>query len=458
MPCFPRIARLARGLQPAAVCALLLATQPVAAAAAGVDDAAPLTFSGSVRARYEHLDGDFRPAPGGNDEILALRSDLRADLRRGPLTGALEVIDGRVALDDVPAGTGYVNALEPVNAWLAWTTDLGDEVSARLRVGRLTQDLGGRRLLARHRFRNTVYVFDGADLLLRHGSDRLRALFYLPVRPEPSTAAGIDDARVRLDESNSERSIAALYATHRRTDGDQLEAYLFLLNETDSAEVATRNRTLWTLGGRWLRAPAAGRTDFEVEIALQTGSVRATSAASDTRNLDHRAGMAHLEIGRSLRTAWSPRLSLAFDGATGDHDPTDGNDEGFDALYGVSASDLGPTGLYNAYRRNNLAALVLSLDAHPAAGVDTTLTVRRARLAERRGPWAAAGLRDPSGTSGTDLMTQIEGRLRWHTVPDRLLLEGGVSQLFKGDFARNAPGSPGGAPVTYTWLAATLSF
>ena len=78
------------------------------------------------------------------------------------------------------------------------------------------------------------------------------------------------------------------YLTQHSRAGDQLEAYGFVLRERDDG-LATRNRRLQTLGGRWLRAPAPGAWDGELEAAAQWGEVRATAAAEDGAVLDARA-------------------------------------------------------------------------------------------------------------------------------------------------------------------------
>ena len=60
--------------------------------------------------------------------------------------------------------------------------------------------------------------------------------------------------------------------------------------------LATRNRRLQTLGGRWLRAPAPGAWDGELEAAAQWGEV-ATAAAEDGAVLDARAQFFHAALG-----------------------------------------------------------------------------------------------------------------------------------------------------------------
>ncbi|OYW95859.1 MAG: hypothetical protein B7Z13_00405 [Caulobacterales bacterium 32-67-6] len=81
-----------------------------------------LKLSGTVRARYESLDGQYRPAYGdGSDQGLVFRSTLFAELNLKPIRIGGEIIDARVYLNDSgsPTGTGDVNALELVQAYVA---------------------------------------------------------------------------------------------------------------------------------------------------------------------------------------------------------------------------------------------------------------------------------------------------------------------------------------------------
>ncbi|MEC8179256.1 MAG: hypothetical protein VX072_06285, partial [Pseudomonadota bacterium] len=136
-----------------AAAALFLAATAPEAIAANASSLA-VTSGVALEARYEYLDGGFRNGAPGEDEILVNRVELSAgrawQTDRGTFKAQFELWDARAFLhdDDTPLDTGEVNALEPVNAWVAWSSEFGE-----VRAGRLTEDLGSRRLIARNIYR-----------------------------------------------------------------------------------------------------------------------------------------------------------------------------------------------------------------------------------------------------------------------------------------------------------------
>jgi hypothetical protein len=117
-----------------------------------------LGIGGETRVRFESLDPQFRPGPGASDQVLALRTrlTLEAAWPKWRLLG--EIVDSRAELNGSRSvlNTGIVNTLEPVTmaAVRSWSGLLTENSAASLRFGRLTVDLGSRRLLARNRFRS----------------------------------------------------------------------------------------------------------------------------------------------------------------------------------------------------------------------------------------------------------------------------------------------------------------
>ena len=99
-----------------------------------------------------------------------LRSTLFAELHLTPIRIGGEIIDARVYLNDrgSPTGTGDVNALELVQAYVAAdANDLfvtGSEASATL--GRFTMDLGSRRLVGRSSYGNATNAVSYTHLTL----------------------------------------------------------------------------------------------------------------------------------------------------------------------------------------------------------------------------------------------------------------------------------------------------
>ena len=157
-----------------AALSLLLPSPPAEAAPAGgqwtLDDVLGLperlSITGDFRLRYEYLDEQFRSGLHGENEVLPLRTRVRARLRITDwLTIGAELQDSRVYLanDNTPVGTGLVNAVELLRAYVELSAEgpFGGRHVAQL--GRLTMDFGNRRLIARNAFRNTSNAFTGLD-------------------------------------------------------------------------------------------------------------------------------------------------------------------------------------------------------------------------------------------------------------------------------------------------------
>ena len=417
-------------------------------------------ISGSLRARYEALDGQFRPGFDDSDDIVVLRSTLFAEYDAGPVRIGAELIDARAygVGEDSPVGTGEVNALELVQAYVAADLEetLGSGSRSSLTLGRFTLDLGSRRLAGRNNFRNTTNAFTGFRLD-RQGADKSQlTLFYtLPQIREPIDKAEILDNEVEWDEETFDLAFWGGLYTLPASSGAKLDLYLFALDEDDRDDVATRNRKLWTPGLRLYRDPAAGKLDYEFEAALQFGSIRAGTDPAAER-LDVRAGFAHAEVGYTFDRPWAPRLAVEYDFATGDGTGT--RYTRFDSLYGVRRPDWGPTGIYGPLGRANINSPGIRLEVKPDDRWDGFLFYRAAWLDEATDSFASTGVRDPEGRSGRFGGHQVEARARYWIVPKLLRADIGGALLFKGRFLEEAPNANPAGDVRYVYFDLTATF
>lgn len=422
-----------------------------------------LTLSGSYRVRYESLDGTFRSGSGGSDQILVERLLLGAEYDFGSIYIGGELQDSRAQLTDSgsPLGTDDVNAFELLRAYIGYRTSdafvSGDKLD--LAAGRITIDAGSRRLVARNRYRNTLNSFTGVQALWTGSSgDQVQAFFTFPVDRRPNDIASLEDNEVHFDEENPHVRFWGVHYTYPDLIGKTMgEFYLFGLNEDDRAEVATRNRNLYTPGFRLLKAPAPGKFDYEIETALQFGQSRAATSAT-APELDHFAHFHHAELGYTLDNAWKTRFALQYDFASGDGDPADGDNQRFDTLYGARRFDFGPTGIYGAFARSNINSPGIQVEAKPAKGLDGFISYRAVFLASERDALTTAGVQDASGASGSFAGNQIEARIRYDLVPGNIKLEGGAAYLIDGKFLKNAPNAARDGDTAYFYSQVTFSF
>jgi hypothetical protein len=453
---------LSAGLLALAVCEPAFATGPAAASKPWrLDDLLPerLSISADFRARYEYLDEQFRITESGDEGIVVLRTlvDTRFRITNWLTVGA-EFQDSRAELsDNALLTTGIVNAAELLRAYGEVT--LPDLFGGRFesRFGRITLDVGSRRLVARNRFRNTLNAFTGVGMQWSGEYGReLRAFWLLPIQRLPFSQAALRDNEVEFDHESLDVQFWGLFGAAKLPRIGRGELFVYGLHESDTAARPTRNQRLYTPGWRILRKPAAGRFDYQYEGALQAGKSR--WLPTGTQDLHHFAFFQHVEVGFSFDLPWSPRVALQYDYASGDKDPTDDDNERFTTLYGARRFDFGPTGIYGPFARANINTPGIRLQLKPHARVTSFLAYRAYWLASKKDAWTTTGVQDPSGNSGSFIGSQIELRLRFQPLPGNLILEAGYAHLFAGGFIKKAPNASHRGDSNYVYSQATLRF
>lgn len=423
-----------------------------------------LNVSGTQRTRYETLDGQFRAGRTSGDQMLAFRTTLRLEAKSEHFSVVGEMIDSRQELADTgsPINTTMVDAVELLQAYGAIRFDgpFAADSRSELRLGRQTMNVGSRRLVARNDFRNTINAFTGLHYQwqLKDGPT-VRAFYVLPVNRLPSDAPSLRDNDIQFDDESFDVQFWGLHAQWPKLLwGATGEVYVFGLHEDDSADLPTRNRQLYTPGLRLARKPAKGNWDFDFESVLQFGTQRNSTAAADTRDLNHFAFFGHAEVGYTFAAPWSPRVAALYDYASGDDSPSDGDSNRFDTLYGARRFDHGPTGIYGAFARANIQSPGLRLVAKPVKKVELMTTYRAYWLASDTDTWTTSGVRDAAGNSGSFIGHQLEARLRWDVYPGNVRLEVGGAYLFDGEFAKNAPNASGQGDTSYGYVSLEFTF
>jgi hypothetical protein len=318
-------------------------------------------------------------------------------------------------------------------------------------------NVGSRRLVSRSRFRNTASSFTGLDWIWRGaGVAQARVFYTLPVERLPDEPDELRDDDWEFDKESFDVQFWGLYYRDQLPRDARAEVYWFGLHERDSDRRRTRNRRLQTPGFRVWRAPAHGSFDFQVETVLQFGQSRALPTS--TPDLDHFAHFHHLSLGYSFDAPWSPRLSLHYDYASGDDDPTDGDNGRFDTLFGSRRFEYGPTSIYGAFARSNINPPGIRLGLEPGKKWTAYAQLRCFWLASKRDAWTTTGVRDPTGDSGRYIGSQIDFRIRWNLLPENVRIEAGYAHLFAGRFIDEAPNSNRQGDSNYVYVQTQLRF
>lgn len=420
-----------------------------------------LRLSGSLRARIEAIDGQFRPAVATSDQLLTLRTTLFAEYDSGPVRIGAEFHDARGYLQsrNSSVDSGTVNALEFSQYYLG--ADLGDALGensdSRLTVGRMTMALGSSRLVSRQGFRNAMNSYTGVRFE-RTSADggRVVAFWTMPAVRLPLDAAGIRGNRVKWDRESTGVQLFGFFGSLPLDKATTVEVYGYGLRENDRDDFQTADRRLFTPGARLRRMPSGGGPEFEVEAMAQVGTARRTRSAADTADVPVRAFGFHGEAGYRWAGGWKPRITAFLDYYTGDRG---GKTMGrFDFLYGGRRFEVGPTALYGPVSRSNLVSPGVRLEANPTTRLTFNGHYRRLRLDSASDSFGLTGVRDPAGLSGHNAGHQVEGQLRYQLIPKIALLDIGLARLFKGSFLRNAPNAPDTGDTTYGYADLTFTF
>lgn len=414
------------------------------------------SLSGDHRTRYERLSNQFRAGLDGVAGALMLRTRVSAELDAGHFRLRAELQDSRAHLADSVAAltTSMVNPLELLQAHVEIPLDglLQRESRSVLRAGRLTMDIGSRRLVSRNRFRNTSDGFTGVEWQWTGaGESRVRAFYTLPV--ERRVSGNILGNSPRLDKEWSSVRFRGVHVS--RPDlpwGDRGEIYYYGLSEADAPGLATADRRLHTIGVRFHRPATTAGFDYEIESAFQFGRSRASRSA--TVDLTHVAHFQHIGAGYTFAAPGTPRLQLQFDHASGDRDPADGRNNRFSSLYGSRSFEHGPSGIHGAFARANVTTPGVRLTLGPRSGVNLTGSARGYWLASSADEWTTAGIANTGGRSVRHVGTLWELIGGWEPVAARVRLEAGLVRLTAGDLMKNA----GKGNATYTFAQTTLSF
>jgi hypothetical protein len=373
-------------------------------------------------------------------------------------------MDARTELNDGASylNTTHVNTLEPIQSYLRWTTTdfLQDGSTSALKVGRFTMDLGRRRVVARSSFRNSVSTFSGLDWSWSGRDGRnARAFIVVPMRILPVDKQSLLANDLQLDAGNRGTIFrGALYQFPKGQKNDRFEMYWAEIHQSSRPNNDALPRALDSIGVRAWRPSTAGKWSYEVEAVLQQGTSSATTVGVTRRGLDHKADFLHLEFGYTFASKMSPVLLLQYDRASGDRDPYDDRNEGYDTLYGERRFDFAPQGIYGLIARGNLRTPGVRVAFAPWQRWQAMFSYRSFALDQPRDAWSGVGLRDLSGQAGRQIGRQLEGSLTWNAIRNRLTVEAGFAQLSAGRFFVEAAGTGFRGDPTYVYTTVTTNF
>ena len=182
------------------------------------------------------------------------------------------------------------------------------------------------------------------------------------------------------------------------------------------------------VGGRF--ASKLSQVDLDGEVAGQFG---------DFGGMDHQAYAVHAGGGYTFDSECNTRLGLAYNFASGDDDPTDGDHETFDNLFPTNHAHYGYMDFFSWQNMHNLEGTINSTIKEKVA---IRLAYQGFWLAEEDSDaWYNAGLGTVRPAAGTDVDPYVGSEIdvtAKYTVPllndTKLALLAGYSHFFTGDY------------------------
>ena len=164
----------------------------------------------------------------------------------------------------------------------------------------------------------------------------------------------------------------------------------------------------------------------------------------------------NVKAGATVPVEWKPRLGGQYTLGSGDGNPNDGTHGTFDGVYG--GRDIFFYGYLNLFFWANLRDAEIDLSAKPRPWSSLFLEYHHFNLDEATDAWYTTGLkpfrRDPTGSSGTTLGSELDFRLTvtpWRHVE----LMAGFGRFFPGGFVeKTGPAAPANwyfAQASYAW-------
>jgi len=411
-------------------------------------DERDLTVFGQVRVRPEFRDNaDFDHDRPDRQRFIGQRTRLGLDVRVSPrVEGRVLAQDTRFwGVDGTTVETGQeVESLDLLEGYadLRWIWDLPLDV----RLGRQQLSYGRERLVGTEDFGASARTFDAYRFRFVMGALLLDVFSAKLVDTNPPGPPGLPVM------SDQDRNFSGAYFTREGGHIERLD--LYWLRDIDKTHPTTtgeiKRHTLGVLGRGALPAALA----IEVEYGYQTGE------AGDA--LDIAAQMLVAELSYTRKEARDLQAALAFEWASGDPDPADGELETWSQLFPSTHRHLGTMDYVG---RQNIRDIRGQLGARVTSRITGLLDYHLFRLDQPEDAWfntagevTQAGVRvfgpDPSRTEA-DLGQELDLLFRYEGFPGAGI-ELGYSRFFAGDLIGEGDAPDDGSDWVYVQVKVDL--
>ena len=383
---------------------------------------------GEFRYRFEYRDDfNLNPTTFEDDSVNLLRSRLNLDVTLQPSLRFL--VEGQeahsFAESQLEKTNAFVNELDLRQLFIEVKSPQ-KEIPFTLKVGRQELAYGDERLVGAFNWSNVSRVFDAVKLIYQPAEKFQLDLFVSrPVRVE----------KEKPDPTPHQENFYGIYGALKLFPEHVLDTFLLICHNRDKSLRGERSGEFgplkeYTLGNRF-KGKAAG-FDYGTEYAIQLGS----------RAHDEVAAWAfHQEAGYKLTKLFrTPRLSVEFNHASGDRNPSDGTFGTFDNLFPTNHDKYGFMDFLSLKNINDVKVGV-SVKLHPK--VTSAVDLHWFFLDAKESAWfnASGGIfRAANSQADTQLGEELDLTTSWR-ITEPLSLWVGFSHFFAGPFAQDTGAS-----------------
>jgi len=338
------------------------------------------TMKASFRSRYESLnDLDFDDS---KDDILQYVFQKWCLI--GESKGAFRSLTEVRFVRTLPSP---LTTLELYRAYF----DVGKDLVAR--TGRQEIRFGDGRIVGNPQWGNYGNVFDGIRIMTaRDKKFTVDGIFLQPLLYHTPKVFG-------------EELLYGVYCTWKPTSSFTYDFYSITDNRrgTSFSTPITASNT-----GMRLRLDAGPRFFCSAEMIQQSGY-----QGSTTRD----AQAFFLKAQHSIDCKWKPRIGVKYDYASGDFDPNDSVNNGFEVIYGVRHGLFGNMDLIG---QKNIKDFSLNGTLFPLKNLDISVDYHLPKLVSSRDAWytptGQVFLRDKTGRWGNDIGSEIDYQIHYKTA------------------------------------------
>lgn len=327
-----------------------------------------------------------------------------------------------------------------------------------LTVGRQELVYGDERYVGRGDWSNTGRSFDAAKLRFENESFWVDAFAGRVIIPRDN----------HFNTANDYDWFSGLYVSTRKlVPWQETDVYLLARNVTPGSPTAITPtlggpgaRDIYTVGTRWKSLPGKlGGWDYAFEAAGQFGSINQSGVRRD-----HRAYAVNAISGYTWKDAsGAPRFGVGYDFGSGDSNPTDGENETFELLFGTNHRLYGNMDLMGL---RNLHIPRLEASIKPIKNLTVSVEWLGFWMAEKADflyPESGAG-RSANGYNrnpGFDSFVghEVDLLVDWR-VTSWSLVRLGYGHFFVGDYIKQSINSvpANGGTTDADWFYAQVSF